>query len=151
VNRAYIKKALIPILGLALLAVLRGPSTETSESAAPRARRPEIPIAEAATRRAARRPRELSEIIEFDPFASPQTVLQAGVTAKGETATVPQAAMLRLGNRLRIEAIVKRDGAFQAVIAGKVVHLGELVDEGRYRVTAITADNVTFRRADVAP
>ena len=145
-NKQRAKIALIPVLAGALWMVLREPSVEVP---ATRPRRPEVPIIEAgATPRAARK-RELAEIVSFDPFAPPFGVDIRPTTADGVAAAAVEAApALPLRARLRVEAILQRDGAFQAVIAGKVVRTGDLIDEGRYRVTAITADNVTFNRLD---
>jgi len=150
-NRKHLKIALVPVLAIGLFAVLRGPA-ETSESAPPRARRPEIPLAEQAGGGAAptaigARKRELAEIVSFDPFA-PAVALEAEPAASSGTPVGESAAGLPLRARLRIEAIVKRDGTFQAIIGGKVVRTGDLIDEGRYRVTAITADDVTFSRIE---
>jgi hypothetical protein len=150
VNRQRAKLALIPVLAGALWMVLREPSGEVP---AARPRRPEIPIAEPGTapHTGRARKRELAEIVSFDPFEPRFGVEMRRTTVEGAPATAGEAAPgLPLRARLRVEAILERDGAFQAVIAGKVVHAGDLVDEGRYRVTAITADNVTFNRLDGA-
>jgi hypothetical protein len=152
VNKQKLKVLLIPLLGFVLLIVLRGPSTDSSDPVVPRARRPETPLAETIVRRVASRPRELSEIVAFNPFASPHGASPATAGATDPTtaaaATVQQ---VPLRQRLRIEAIVKREGEFQAIIGGKIVRQGQLIDEGRYRVTAITADDVTFSRLEAAP
>jgi hypothetical protein len=149
-NKQRAKMALIPLLGGALWMVLSGPSDETATT---RPRRPEIPVADSgAVPHAGRaRKRELAEIVSFDPFARSFGVEIRPTSGDGAAATAGEAAPgLPLRARLRVEAIVKRDGAYQAVIAGKVVRAGEMVDEGRYRVTAITADDVTFSRIDGA-
>jgi hypothetical protein len=152
-NKQRAKMALIPVLAGALWMVLREPSAETATA---RPRRPEIPVAEpgVASHAGRSRNRSLAEIVSFDPFAPPlgldSRASPAGGAAATGTADVDTSPGLPLRSRLRIEAIHERDGAFQAVIAGKVVRPGDVVDGGRYRVTAITADDVTFNRIDAA-
>jgi hypothetical protein len=152
-NKHRAKVVLIPVLAVALYLVVREPSGETTDAPAARSRRPEIPMVEPVALRKPPRLRELSEIVSFDPFA-----LRFGVEAGMPTAdaappsatAVEAAPALPLRSRLRIDAIVKHGGAYHAVIGGKAVHPGDVIDDGRYRVTAISPHDVTVSRTDAS-
>jgi hypothetical protein len=149
VNRKRIKIALIPILAIALIVVLRGEPSET-ETAASRPRRPEFPAAtaESGGRIGMLRPRSAAEVSTFDPFAPPERsqveMPSADVVAGGRPSEAMPTTPLR--HRLRIDAIIKQEGDYRAMIGGKLIQAGDLIDDGRYRVTSITAHDVTFSR-----